>query len=66
MKELSKLECLNVSGGGAWDDFWESVGEYVGEFIAEQAYSAESKKLWDIGNGGDLEGFLDSQNDPLL
>lgn len=66
MRELNTTETIEVNGSGAWDDFWYMVGNALGELAAEQAYSKHSKRVFDIGKSGDLNDFLNNQNDPLL
>ena len=66
MNELQKSDLVKVSGGGVWDDFWKSVGDAWGEFIGEQAYSENSRSLYELGSNGGLDSFLENQNDPLL
>jgi len=69
MNMLTEKEVHQVSGAGAWDDFWAWVGYRTGDFLAESAYSGGSKTLHDIGSGSSgqsLSGFLADQNDPLL
>jgi len=66
MRVLQKNDLAKVCGGGIWDDFWKSVGDAWGEFIGEQAYSENSRNLYELGSNGGLDSFLESQSDPLL
>nr|WP_136250338.1 hypothetical protein [Ningiella ruwaisensis] len=62
--ELDFEDTLQIVGG--WSSTWSYIGRAIGSQLAESAYSKNSRDLHSMNREGRLQGFLDSQNDPLL